>query len=132
MRNFVLVEDLLNALKAIKCPMDWRNGVKLYAIELVESLEEMGYKKIDLSRENWKTRLEENLLNGADDWEMYSRGGCSLIWNEDICRRVCTEASAKRAEYGKQSPRIGKDWLDVQARALYQAFKLIVEKIEEM
>tara|TARA_R110002020_G_scaffold71795_2_gene185120 strand:- start:713 stop:991 length:279 start_codon:yes stop_codon:yes gene_type:complete len=44
---------------------------------------------------------EYNLLNGASNWLHYSEGGCVLIYNSDI-------------------------WVQVQAKALSQASRLIL------
>ena len=37
------------------------------------------------------------LLNGAERWQEYSDGGCSLIYDGDIAARVCTPSEYKRA-----------------------------------
>ena len=50
----------------------WSRAVHAYAVELVEGLESSD----DLSNERL---LEKAMLNGADDWQQYSEGGCALI-----------------------------------------------------
>ena len=37
------------------------------------------------------------LLNGAERWQEYSDGGCSLIYDGDIAARVCTPSEYRRA-----------------------------------
>ena len=96
----------------------WPKGVKLYALELIEQLPDA--QKFCGSPADVKT-----LLNGADDWKQYSYGGCSLIYNQDIAERLCSLRGYKRTEEGKNPPNARENWLDVQARALYQASLLI-------
>ena len=93
----------------------WDKGVKDYALELLEELEEVPTLE----------ELEENLLNGADNWKMYSWGGCSLIYDEDIAQRLCTPSELKKTRNGQRKPNKNEEWLDTQARALFQAYKLI-------
>ena len=93
----------------------WDKGVKDYALELFENLEE--FTTIE--------ELEKNLLNGAKDWFKYSWGGCSLIYDGDIAQRLCSPSELKKTRNGQRKPNKREEWLDLQARALYQAFSLI-------
>ena len=61
------------------------------------------------------------LLNGAKDWSQYSWGGCSLIYDPDIASRLCCPSELKKTRNGERRPNSREEWLDVQARALYQA-----------
>ena len=61
------------------------------------------------------------LLNGADNWNQYSWGGCALIYNGDIAKHYCTPSELKKTRNGLRRPNSQEDWLDVQARALTQA-----------
>ena len=72
-------------------------------------------------------KLREAMLNGARDWMQYSWGGCSLCYNGQIAERLCTPSELKRTKGGENPPNKGEEWLDVQARALYQAAALIIE-----
>lgn len=108
----------------------WDKGVKEYALELLEELQEnidLGYiKEQDLqSREI----LKKSMLNGADNWQQYSDGGCSLIYNSDIAERLCTPSELKRKKHGELEPNRNETWLDVQARALRQACNMIVRNM---
>lgn len=73
--------------------------------------------------------------NGASDWNQYSWGGCSLIYNRDIAERVCNATELKRCTYRdgslKDQPNGREAWLDVQARALFQAEQLIMRVAKE-
>ena len=96
----------------------WGRGVHAYAVELVESLD----ADSDLSNE---TLLRKALLNGADDWQQYSDGGCALIYDSDIAERLCSPSELKRVKGGERQPNARETWLDCQARALSQAAFLV-------
>ena len=104
----------------------WGKGVKEYALELVETLEESisgGYfDEKDMQSPNL---LKRQLLNGASDWTEYSYGGCSLIYNSDIAERLCTPSELKKSRNGESRPNAREEWLDTQARALNQATIMI-------
>ncbi len=68
---------------------------------------------------------EDNLLNGAGDWHHYSEGGSGLIYNSDIAERYCTPSELKRSKGGELMPNSRENWIELQARALYQANRLI-------
>ena len=105
----------------------WDNGVKVYALELLESLEEDingGY--IDPADLESPALLEKAMLNGAADWSQYSLGGCSLCYDFQIAERLCTPSELKRKRGGDLQPNSRETWLDVQARALYQAARWII------
>ena len=89
-----------------------------YATELVESLDDTA----DLSSE---ALLVKELLNGADDWRQYSEGGCSLIYDADIAERVCSPSELKRCKGGERQPNARENWIECQARALWQAAALV-------
>lgn len=115
------VSDLLNEIKKVNCRSYWAKGVKTYAIEMVESIE---YKKEVSYR-----FIESDLLNGASDWNQYSEGGCALIYNKDIAERLCTPSELKRLTRSngtlKDRPNRHENWIQCQARALFQACELV-------
>lgn len=104
----------------------WNNGVKLYALELLEELDTAingGYFAIeDL---NAPKLLDRQLLNGADNWTQYSYGGCALIYDGDIAERLCNPSELKKTRNGERNPNVRETWLDVQARALNQAARRV-------
>lgn len=123
MERFNKMRDVINARSARSA---WSKGVNAYALELLESLEEAadgGY--FDPEDLNAPKILAKALLNGANDWSQYSWGGCSLIYNEDIAERLCTPSELKKTRNGERRPNAREEWLDTQARALYQAASLI-------
>ena len=111
------VKDISLELEARyrKARSAWSRGVLLYADELLDNILDNG--KI----------TEARLLNGARNWKEYSEGGCSLIYNEAICHRLCAPWEVKRKRGGDLPPNRHETWLDVQARALYQAAHLLID-----
>lgn len=120
-------EDLINATK---CRSAWAKGVNVYALELLEDLRESctggWFEEDDLG----SARLvERGLLNGASDWNQYSWGGCSLIYDPQIAQRLCTPSELKITRNGERNPNSREQWLDTQARALYQAARIVVDAV---
>ena len=93
----------------------WSRGVLLYADEL-----------LDNTRDDGKV-TEAHLLNGARDWKAYSAGGCSLITDEEICKRLSTPSESRKTKGGSLPPNSRESWMEVQARALYQASCVVLE-----
>ena len=122
----VTKQQLLEAVAAVKHGRSaWSRGVQAYAVELVEGLDDSA----DLSNE---VMLQKELLNGASSWAQYSDGGAALCYDVDIAERLCSPSELKRTEWGMRAPNSCVTWLDVQARALWQAHRLIVSKWEQM
>lgn len=100
----------------------WARGVKEYALEFIEQLQEL---------EEYEERkiaiTEANLLNGAADWKAYSWGGAAEIYDYQIAKRLCTPSEYKKSKGGELPPNSREEWLDVQARALHQACQLVLE-----
>lgn len=97
----------------------WGRGVKVYALELFEILEDC--QELPETFQELRTAV----LNGACDWRDASYGGCFLIYDGDIARRLCTPSELKRTSDGEKDPNPREIWLDVQARALSQAFRVL-------
>ena len=101
------INQLREAIKNSPARSAWSKGVKLYALELI--------KELPAIQEFYGSPADQKtLLDGADDWKQFSWYGCSLIYDEDIAERLC-------------NPNAKEKWLDVQARALYQAAALILD-----
>lgn len=99
----------------------WKRGVKCYAEMLLEDLRD-NYNGREICNANL---LKEALLNGAADWAQYSNGGCAFIYDSQIAETLCNATELKRTKCGELPPNSRETWLDVQARALYQAYRLI-------
>lgn len=121
--------DLLDLLNASRERIErepqrsaWNKGVSLYAFELLDYLEELA-KGDYLHAEDLADRASRKkaMLNGAQDWNEYSWGGCSLIYDSDIAERLCTPSELKKTRGGERRPNSWEEWLDTQARALFQA-----------
>lgn len=97
----------------------WDKAVTLYALDLLDDVQEGADNMERLPLDG--AELERWALNGASCWEQYSNGGCSICYNADIAARVCTPSELKRKHGGTYEPNSRETWLDVQARALYQA-----------
>ena len=106
-------------LEALRCEKParsaWGRGVQAAAVEIVEALD--ASDELPASHKD----LTDALLNGARDWDAYSWGGCALIYDEEIAERYCTPSELKRTCNGERRPNSREEWLDLQARALYQA-----------
>lgn len=116
-----------SALDASPARSAWARGVKEYAAELLDGLEEAitgGYfDPDDLAAPKLVNRA---MLNGASDWDQYSWGGCALVYDRDIARRLCSPTEIKKTRDGERNPNHWEKWLDVQARALGQAAWLLL------
>lgn len=130
------LNHLGRAIRCIECTevgwkSAWKKGVKQYAIELVETVQEAieggWYDPSDLDAPKV---LRKIMLNGATDWKEYSWGGSSLIYDGDIAERLCSPSELKNTRNGERRPNAVEQWLDVQARALYQASELAAKAIE--
>jgi len=103
----------------------WNKGVRDYAAELFDfyARESKGLADSDILTEKV---TEADLLNGAQDWNEYSYGGSSLIYDADICKRLCTKRERERKHDGELSPGKGATWLGLQGLALMQASKIVL------
>ena len=100
----------------------WDKAVKLYALELLEDMPD------DTELTGHMVEDNPHLLNGANNWNHYSWGGCSLAYDYDIAERLCSPSELKKRHGGDWKPNRSEEWLDVQARALNQAARLIRSK----
>lgn len=113
------LEKVAAELEARKDRSAWDKGVTVYALELVEELKERAAYEGRNPEPGAECR--EWMLNGAQDWAQYSWGGSSLIYDCDIAERLCTPSELKKTRNGERRPNSREEWLDTQARALYQA-----------
>ena len=103
----------------------WKKGVYDYALDFVDVLE--GYEPEKLETVTNKQELKKLMLCGAENFKEASYYGSFLIYDEDIAERLCSPSELKRTKNGERRPNRNEDWLDVQARALYQASYLLNE-----
>lgn len=112
------IQEIRNIIEATKSRSAWDRGVNVYALELLWEYEE-NYGSDACAPS------ESDLLNGAPNWREYSWGGCSLIYNSDIAERLCSPSELKKTRNGEKKPNSREEWLDTQARALFQAAQRI-------
>lgn len=106
----------------------WEQGVKKYAVEILENARQLYGGKYELNLRNYNITL----LDGARDWKQYSHAGMSLIYDEDIAKRTCNKSELIKTRGGELRPNKRESWLDVQARALFQASRLVKDAIESI
>lgn len=112
------IESIRDIIQKRKTRSAWKKGVKLYALELLDNIDDPDA----LANEKLLCRA---LLNGAANWKQYSECGCALCCNQDIAKRLCTPSELRLTRGGNRNPNSRETWLDVQARALYQAAQSI-------
>jgi len=117
------INEIIEAINNENSRIAWNNGVKEYAVMIIENFNDEDFKDVSTREE-----LKKILLNGADNWYQYSYGGCALIDDTDIAETICTPSELKRKKVGELQPNRYETWLDVQTRALKQAFNLICRK----
>ena len=102
----------------------WGRGVNEYAVDMLQQITDY-YKGGYISGEALEncTACQIAALNGARNWGEYSWGGSALVYDGDIAAALCTPSELKRTRNGERRPNSQEEWLDVQARALHQAFR---------
>lgn len=113
--------ELIKRIEATPARSAWAKGVKDYAILIIERLEMTEITPEDVAK--------KMLLNGTENWGQYSYGGCALIYDEEIAKSLCTPSELRKVTRKdgtiRQNANSRENWLDVQARALFQANILI-------
>ena len=125
MKTTIALQKAAELIEARKDRGAWDKGVTVYALELLDDLAELaegGYLPADAAELLKPRALREKMLNGAANWEAYSWGGSALIYDGDIAKRLCCPSELKRTRNGDRRPNSREEWLDVQARALFQAY----------
>ena len=120
LKNMETANMIFDRIEHLNPHSAWNHGVMKYALELMNSVE-IG-----------EEITEKRLLNGAENWHQYSEGGYAFIYDALICRRLCSPSEIKKTKDGKRRPNKQETWLDVQARALYQAARLIMKIKKEV
>lgn len=115
-------DELLKALDELpRGRSAWRRGVLEYAYEMVAYLD----RDTVLTRDT----VRSTVLNGAADAREYSMGGCALIYDSDIAKRLCTPSELRRTRGGDLPPNRAESWLDTQTRAISQALAVICARV---
>lgn len=119
-------ETTLKNLKAVKCRSSWDKGVKEYAFMLCDRV----FLNFDDKEIPNRQLLRKALLNGAKNWRMFSYGGSAFVYEEAIAKTLCHPSALKKCKNGIIRTNNRETWLDVQARALFQAERLINSCVE--
>ena len=93
-------------------------GVAKYVPEIIERA---GFERGELSKLS-VTDFRSRLLNGAETWQQYSEGGCSLVDNAEIAARLFYPRDVETLR--RRDFCIGYDccaMINLQARALREA-----------
>lgn len=124
-----IIARMAEIITAAPARSAWARGVRAYAAELCGNLRGAAAYAAETGTPSPLTDRETVravLLNGARDWSEYSWCGCALIYDGDIAARVCTPSELRRTHGGQRDPNPRETWLDVQARALYQAGAVVL------
>jgi hypothetical protein len=114
------INEIINIIEHTNPRSAWNKGVKAYALEILAYMpNNVEYSSIEA--------LKADALCGASDWDQYSWGGCSLIYDGDIAERLCTPSELKKTRNGERRPNAREAWLDTQTRAIRQAWWLILD-----
>ena len=137
-----IITAAASILEARKDRSTWAKAVTIDALELLDNIDEaikamrQKYREADEGSAqhvwdmlNSREQLNAAMLNGARDWSQYSWGGSALIYDGDIAERLCNPSELKKTRNGERRPNSREEWLDVQARALFQAANRAVKAI---
>lgn len=127
----VNITKTIEKIEGLKFRSTWQKAVKEDASWLLWELMDGRYDDIVedvMAFENIEV-FERALRNGAEAWKDFSEGGGALIYNEDIAKHYCTASELKKTHNGERKPNSRESWLDVQARAFWQAALLIKQNL---
>lgn len=119
------ITEIRQEIESKKTRSAWDRGVKEYALELLEDMENERKLAKEADMTVYPATLQAELLNGAMNWKQYSWGGCSLAYDVQIAKRLCTASELKKTHDGERQPNANEQWLDAQTRALCQAESMI-------
>lgn len=114
--------DLISIVKAVirherGRQSAWKRGVFEYELDMLDKLMELD--NVDIEN---IYQFKRACLNGAKDFYELSDSGFYFIYDSDIAKRLCNNTELKRTKNGKKQPNKFETWLDVQGRALCQAY----------
>ena len=116
------IKKAIESIESKKGRSAWERGVNNFSVDLLHELQtaiDDGYFYAD-DLQSGKL-IERAFLNGASDWSQYAWGGSGLIYDGDIARALCNSSELKKTDNGNKRPNRNEEWLDVYARAMFQA-----------
>ncbi len=117
--NKKLLLQSIEMLQSKKYRSVWDNAISEDAINLLEII--IDHDRIDSLNDNIIDRdlFKKLALNGAKNWNEFSYGGCSYVYDEDIMKHYSIPSYIKK--WNGQNPSSNETWLDLQGRAYNQA-----------
>lgn len=125
------IKAVANEVNNAKTRSAWNKGVKAYALEMLERFEEWS-KWNEENGESVPELDEVTALNGAQDWSAWAYGGCGLVYDAYIAERLCTPSELKKLNGGAKVPAGAATWCDIEARAAWQAWRMIAEAVRKL
>lgn len=122
------IQTVAKEVEKVKERSAWNRGAQAYALEMLERFEEWRIWNEE-NGESVPELDERTALNGASDWRAWAYGGCGLCYDYAIAERLCTASELKRTRGGERRPNARESWLDVEARAARQAWRMIAEAV---
>lgn len=112
---------LIDKVNTLNRRSKFGKGVKLYMLDILENLKE--------TEKNTLNYCKYYAFNGTDDAQAASISGNFLVNDIDIMDRLLTKSEFKR--YEKSYIYHGQTWLQLQAYAIYLAYKELYRMIKE-
>lgn len=128
MKPTVSKSEVIAAIESTPARGTWSRAVREDACTLVEGVE-VDALPIDPGA------LRCLLLNGARDWYEYSYGGSALIYNEDIAAHYFNKSEHARWSRPRHDSGMafnGEEILEMQGRALAQAFRIVLRCVSRI
>lgn len=126
----VNITKTIEKLEGLKFRSTWQKAVQEDASWLLEEIMDRHDNVVNDTMTFKSMEGFENVLRmGADTWKDFSEGGGALIYNEDIAKHYCTASELKKTHNGERKPNSRESWLDVQARAFWQAALMVKQNL---
>lgn len=131
MESKVNITKTIEKIEGLKFRSTWQKAVKEDASWLLEELVSEHDDDVVNDTMTFKSMegFENVLRMGAETWKDFSEGGGALIYDKDIAEHYCTKSELKKTHNGERRPNSRESWLDVQARAFWQAALLIKQNL---
>ena len=128
-KDIILNQDdilqLIEKVDALKRTGQFSKGVKLYMLDILDNLKD--------TEKDTLNYCKYYAFNGTEDAQTASVSGNFLIYDSDIMQRLFTKSELER--YEKSIVYHGKSWLDLQAYAIFLAYRelyRIIKKFKEV
>lgn len=126
----VNITKTIEKIEGLKFRSTWQKAVQGDASWLLEEIMDRHDNVVNDTMTFKSMEGFENVLRmGAETWKDFSEGGGALIYNKDIAEHYCTPSELKKTHNGERKPNSRESWLDVQARAFWQASLLIKQNL---